>query len=284
MSTAYSPSPDPEKTPGDSTGARVAETPDERGSTARETKPPFIQRVPGPVFTTAYGALLVGVVVMGVLLVSNESDAEEPPAAVDRPSRPLLPPPAHQDNVESSLRPGLIADAETARTPTGVTVTGTMTAEAEADTGAFAGHVSRLLEQNCVDNMTVTTQDNMVINLWGFCYTAPPAATLKSYVDTALDDGAQEVSFYFLPGRKDDRTAWITWSSDSQDTADRTADGFEDIPLEDGIGRLELVSYGPDSVHHYIRTPKGFSGIDAPTGEKFKEKYGIPTPALPRPR
>ncbi|WP_291314213.1 hypothetical protein [Corynebacterium sp. UBA2622] len=282
MSTVPPSSPDADPPSQDHHAEPETVAPAEAGSTARK-KPPLIRRVPGAVFTTAYGALLVGVVVMGVLLASHESDAEQPAARVDRPARPVLPAETSESNVESSLRPNLIAGAETARTATGVTVTGTMSQAAEDNTAEFSGHVARLLEQNCIDNMTVRTQDNMRINFWGFCYSSLPPTTVQTYVDKALEEGAQHVSFYFHPGRMYEHSAAITWTEDSEDGAKHVMEGWEDTPLKEGLNRLTMVAYGPETVHVAYRYENDYVVDDAPTGEKFKEEYGVPTPALPRP-
>ncbi|WP_288831362.1 hypothetical protein [uncultured Corynebacterium sp.] len=246
-------------------------------STAR---PSFIQRIPQPLFTTGYGALLVGVVVSGVLLASHESDASAPPAAVERPLRPWLPPQTSQDNVDASVRPYLISDVETARSPTGVTLTGSMTPTAESDTTEFSGHVSRLLQQNCVDNMTVRTQDNLRVNFWGFCYSTLPPATIDSYLAHAMEDGAQEVSFSFTPGRPFERSVGLTWAEDTEDDASRVVDTWEDLPRGQDVDLLYLAAYGPETAYTAERTSKGYRERTAPAGQKFKEKYGVPTPAL----
>ncbi|SDR84678.1 hypothetical protein [Corynebacterium timonense] len=265
MSTAHTPSPDANAGPD------------------AATQRPLLARVPGPLFTAGYGALLVGVVVMGVLLVSYESEAEQPPAVVERPQRPILPAPASQDDVDASVRTYLIADPATARTPTGVTLTGTMTEHAQDDTADFAGHVSRLLQQNCVDNMTVRTQDNMRINFWGFCYSSLPEQTIRSYVDDGLRNGAQDLSFYFHPGRKYEHSVWFTWSETSQEEADAIASRWRQSRRLEGVDRLTLIGYGPETVQVFERTRNGVWEHSAPTGEPFKELYDLPTPALGAP-
>lgn len=269
MTTAITPTEPAEHDPGEDTG-----TPRKR---------PLVQRLPQAAFTTLYGTLLVGVVVGAVLVISHETDAQEPPATVERPLRPFLPPRTSQDNVGESIRPYLITDAETARTSTGVTLTGTMTDQAEADTTEFSGHVSRLLQQNCIDNMTLRTQDNMRINFWGFCYNAPPPETLQSFVDTSIDEGAQNVSFYFHPGRIFERSVWITWTEDSEEEAADVVKQWDELKLEPGLDRVYTIVYGPETVHTGSRTKVGYEVKEAPTGQAFKDKYGVPTPALGEP-
>ncbi|WJY68468.1 hypothetical protein [Corynebacterium auris] len=256
MSTAHTPSPDAQQ------------------------KRPLVRRVPGPLFTAGYGALLVGVVVMGVLLVSYESGAEEPPAVVERPQRPRIPAQTSQDNVDASVRAAYIAEPSTARTPTGVTLTGTVTEQAEADTVEFAGHLSRLLQQNCVDNMTLRTQDNMRINFWGFCYSSLPEQTIQGYIDDALRNGAEHVSFYFHPGRLHEHSVWFTWMEDTQEDLDSLTSTWRQSRRLEGVDRLTFIAYGPETMQVFERTRKGVWEHTAPTGERFKQEHEVPTPAL----
>ncbi|MEX3504493.1 hypothetical protein [Corynebacterium sp. LK2510] len=244
---------------------------------------PLLRRIPDAVFTTAYGALLVGIVVAGVIGVSYESDAATPPPAVERPLRPLFIPETNQANVDASVRAYLIADAESAHTPSGVTLTGTLTPLAEADTTEVSGHIARLLEQNCVDNMTVRTQDNMPISFWGFCYRSMPPEAIKSYVDIALSSGAQNASFQFHPGREFDTQVWMTWVSDSEAQAQKITDSFDEMEFDGGVGRLMLVSYGPESATAVEKTLDKTTVKSGPTGEAFKRENQVPSPALEPP-
>ncbi|WKD57307.1 hypothetical protein CAPI_03745 [Corynebacterium capitovis DSM 44611] len=273
MSTTLPPSSDPELPAEPAVSADAPEP----VAVEPEAKVPLIRRLPTGVFTAGYGALLAGVAVFGVVLASYEVGADSPAYHVDRPARPAPAPPppgsevAAASNVVSSVRDYLISDVETNATLTGVTLTGNTTDQAEADTAELAGHVSRLLQQNCVDNLTLRTQDNLRINVWGYCLHSPSAETLQSYIDVAVDEGADAVSFMFYPGRSTERQVAMTWQSDTEAEAEDIAAGWKDIPQPDDVDSTDFVVYGPENVRQETSEE---SLTVSPTGEKFREEIG----------
>ncbi|WP_165164180.1 hypothetical protein [Corynebacterium qintianiae] len=208
----------------------------------------LLRALPAPVFTVAYGAIVIALIAGAVVLADNASSQESAAPVVGKPARPFFPVQTDVDNVEASVRPYLITDTASARTASGVTLTGTMTDQAETDVSEFAGHVSRLLEQNCVDNMTVRSQDNVRINLWGYCYHSPGAAEIETYVEAALENSADSVSFSFYPGLPVEHQVALTWFEDTADDADAAMDSWEDIEPVGRIQQVSLSSYDPAAV------------------------------------
>lgn len=239
----------------------------------------LLRALPAPVFTLAYGALIIAVVTGGIFLVDKVSSAEGSPPSIGKPMRPFNPAGTSVDNVDASVRSYLIADAKSARTATGVTLTGTMTDTAEASLSEFSGHVSRLLEQNCVDNMTVRTQDNLRINLWGYCYSSPGADAIEAYVGEALEGSTDSVTFSFYPGREIERVVEMTWFTDGASAADSVVRGWSDAETIGSTDKLTLTAYDPERVRvHETFAPRldrdDISTEDV-TGDAFREKWGL---------
>ncbi|WNI12621.1 hypothetical protein RIU96_10465 [Corynebacterium sp. Z-1] len=237
----------------------------------------LLRALPAPVFTVAYGAVLIGLIAGGIVLADTASSHEDAPPSVGKPLRPFNPVETSADNVEASVRTYLIADAATARTSTGVTLTGTMTDTAEASLAEFSGHVSRLLQQNCVDNMTVRTQDNLRINLWGYCYNSPGPAAIESYVTDALAGTTDSVSFYFYPGRPVEHMVAMTWFSNSPAAANSIVDSWDDLEPVEPTDQLVLTAYDPEKVRvqekYGRRVDRPDEYFEDPTGKAFREKW-----------
>ena len=219
----------------------------------------LVRALPAPVFTLVYGAVVIGLIAGGVVLADAAETDQAAPADVGKPVRPFFPPRVDAANVEASVRPYLIADAALLPTSTGVTLTGTMTDTAEANVADFAGHVSRLLEQNCVDNMTVRSQDNLRLNLWGFCFTSPGPEAIQAYVTAGLERGADEVTFSFFPGRPAERYASLTWFADSATESEGKNENWDGIGLAGATQHLELRVIDPQTIRlqSYVRTDEG---------------------------
>ena len=240
----------------------------------------LVRALPAPVFTVVYGAIVISLVTGGIFLVDKVSSAEESAPSVGKPVRPANPVVTSEANVGASVRPYLIADAKAARTSSGVTLTGTMTPTAEESLSEFSGHVSRLLEQNCIDNMTVTSQDNLRVNLWGYCYSSPGPESLETYLSQALDSDADSVTFAFYGGREIEHVADIKWFAESTSDADRAVSEWEDAEVVGNTDKLTLTAYDPQRVRvHDIFADRldrdDFSDEDV-TGEAFREKWEIP--------
>ena len=113
-----------------------------------------LKRLPKAVFITVYGAVLIALVVMIAALTSYQTNARTTQTTPAPPVTAWNPAPADAPNVAASVRPNVIADAQVGATKTGVMLRGdlTPTAMVSAET---AGHISRLLEQNCLDTLTL---------------------------------------------------------------------------------------------------------------------------------
>lgn len=240
----------------------------------------LVRALPAPVFTVIYGAIVIGLVTGGIFLVDKVSSAEEGNPDVGKPVRPANPVITSEENVGASVRPYLIADAKAARTSSGVTLSGTMTPTAEESLSEFSGHVSRLLEQNCIDNMTVTTQDNLRVNIWGYCYFSPGQESLETYLGEALDSTADSITFAFYGGRDIEHVVDITWFAESTSEADRAVSEWEDAEAVGTTDKLTLTAYDPQRVrlHETFADRLGRDDVSAEdvTGEAFREKWDIP--------
>ncbi|AWB84400.1 hypothetical protein [Corynebacterium liangguodongii] len=236
-----------------------------------------LRRVPASVFTLAYGATIIAILAGGAVMIANSHAAEPAPPSVGRPLRAFNPVETSLDNVTESLRPYLLGDASTARTSTGVTLTATMTQQAQDDLADFSGHVSRLLEQNCIDSMTVKTQDNLRINIWGYCYFTPGPVALQTYITDALDGGADSVAFSAYPGRPIDQEASLIWFTDSVEEGDKAVESWDDLDLVPATDQLSLVVYDPERVRVRGKFSEETSRVETnhedDTGEAFAEKW-----------
>lgn len=243
MSTKYTP-PAPADQPPAAPAEPVAKAlPVDRTSAVNAA---LVRKVPAAAFTVALGTAVIGVVAGAVVAANHVVSAEPAPADVGKPLRPAGPPPADAQNVDASVRGYLIADAASTPTSTGVTLTGTMTEVAESDPTEFSGHVSRLLEQNCVDNMSVVTQDNLRISAWGYCFNSPGAEEIYTYVTEALGSGADELNFRFYPGNPLANEVQVIWSKDSPAAADAVVDTWDEFEPVGRTDKVIVTAYDPE--------------------------------------
>ena len=245
-------------------------------TTATDTRRRLIARIPTPVFVIGYGALVLAVVVALAMLASYHADASEgagnkasspattaddkspaapttPPGQQD-PKQPWNPPPRDEDNVRASVRDYLITDVETGVRDTGVMLRGTTTAQAEADTADFSGHLSRLLLQNCLDTVVLTTPDNMRISFLGFCFSTLEPETIEPYIATALEEDVDSVAFVNYNSRAGVEVAlnWLDVASTSQ--LDDLETTWRHVPLRPGLERVRFTAYTEDTVMAGHRT------------------------------
>ena len=239
---------------------------------------PFVQRVPRPLFVAVYGTLLVLTVVGAVFAARYTADAESTPEELPQPARPFNPAPADPANVAASVRPHLIENLQVGTTKTGVMARGDITEQAVADPTEFAGHVSRLLEQNCLDTLTLTTPDGMRLNFWGFCFTTIPEQTIYDFVRFATTEEADAVSFAKFPAQKGVQYAKLTWMDADSTGKDPRAlkRTWNRLQRPEEIDRLTFYGYYPDEV--VVMTNDANNGKNtesSPAGEAFEEKWGL---------
>lgn len=238
----------------------------------------FLQRVPTPVFVTVYGALVVAAVVGAVFGLRYTADAESTEASLPQPVRPFNPAPADPANVAASVRPHLIQNLQVGETNTGVMARGDISELVMSDSTEFAGHVSRLLEQNCLDTLTLTTPEGMRLNFWGFCFATIPATTIQNTFDFAVDQGADVASFSLFSAQNNFHQVTLTWTD-----AEATGKDAEDLKREwnelerpDEIDRITFNGYYDDEVVIMENDEKdGKSTESSPAGEAFNEKWGL---------
>lgn len=301
MSTAYSPAEPPAGAtePAESADpAAAAET--AAGADAASAKRPFIQRVPTPFFVVGYGAVLVALVVLLAMLASNAngagsshktstaltSESAAPTGAGDAgetsqsngPEKrfPFNPAPADPDEVRDSVRSYFITDLETVGTHTGTAASGKMTEVAEQNPVDFSGHLSRLLEQNCLDEFELTTQENMRVLFQGFCFSTLPASTIATAIKTADTLGADAVYLNsYHPGLGNEMAMkWLKVPDD--DELQKLREKWDDVDFPDGIRHLQFNASSPDtaySLHH--EQGRDAVLLQGETGDALAEKYGI---------
>lgn len=164
------------------------------------------KRIPTPIFVIGYGAIVLTLIVAMAMLVSYRADAEADASAAtgtasttttteQDPRQAWNPPLRDEANVLASIRPYLITDVESAVGETGVIMRGKATETAMASTAEFTGHLSRLLEQNCLDTLVLTTPNNMRMSFLGFCFSTLPPASIEKYTTFAADEDADSLAF-----------------------------------------------------------------------------------------
>lgn len=239
------------------------------------------RRVPAGAFIVGFGALVLVCVVLTVGLFNYESSAQERASStatstasstsstqdtptvttvtgpdgqtsVSRPPKPT-PPETSEEQVRSSIRAHYIENAETARTYTGVAVTGDITETALNDMPEFTGHVSRLLEQNCVDSMALTTPDNVRVTFNGFCYSTMPGETFERMLEVALDGGADSIDFAHNPSYGGNNYVSMTWYVDDEEQAARVHETWHEVRRPRAVEEVRFSTYSPEAVHRLVK-------------------------------
>lgn len=207
-----------------------------------------LQRVPTPLFVIGYGALLVAVVLLIAMLVSYRADATPTEAEPQDPRQAWNPAPMDVDNVRASVRDYLITDVETGVSTTGVTLRGQATEYAVTDVADFTGHLSRLMEQNCLDTLVLTTPDNMRLEFLGFCFSTLPQPTIAAFTELALEEDADSVAFvnYNSEAGTEIALSWLNVPSTAK--LDRLEAKWEKISRPAAVNRLKFSAYTPDRV------------------------------------
>ena len=215
-------------------------------STAVSDKQPWVRRVPAPLFVAAYGALVI-LVIFGVAMAASRTTASSPAAAeLPQPERPFNPAPADPGNVAASIRPNLIDNVRVGETNSGAMMRGDVVDGALDDSTEIAGHLSRLLEQNCLDTVTLTSKSGMRFNFWGFCFSTLPPETLAQYIDFGVAEGADSVSFVDYASHNHFRVITLNWMD--VDDADALSKRWLDVQRPDEIDRVTFNGYTDDEV------------------------------------
>lgn len=236
--------------------------------------------VPAAAFIVGFGALLIVCLVLAIGVVNYESSAEERASSrsatatsttssealptvttvinangetsVSRPPKPA-PPETSEEQVRASIRTRFIADAKTARTNTGVAVTGDVTEQALDDLPEFTAHVSRLLEQNCVDSMALTTPDNERVTFNGFCYTTMPGETFQRMLTIALEGEADSIDFANNPAYGNANYVSMTWYVANEKEAERIHETWHSVRRPRAVEQILFYTYSPEKVHRLVK-------------------------------
>lgn len=211
-----------------------------------EEKQPLLRRIPAPLFIAVYGTLVILVVVGAAMAAGYTADTTREDAELPQPERPFNPAPADPSNVAASIRPNLIDNVRVGETNTGAMLRGDIVDGALDDTTAIAGHLSRLLEQNCVDTVTLTSKSGMRVNFWGFCFATLPPATIAQFIDTAVDEGADSVAFSDYASHDHFHVVTLNWM-DVED-ADELSQRWLEVERPDEINRITFNGYTDDEV------------------------------------
>lgn len=235
------------------------------------------ERVPTPLFITVYGALIIAGVVLAVMLVNQTSDVAAKSIEMAQPSRPFNKAPIDEANVAASVRPYLIENAEVAETETGVTLRGDIAENAVLMPSELSGHVSRLLEQNCLNSATLEDPEGMRLNFWGFCFSTIPPATIEELVSFAKKSDADSVDFYNYPQRSNRHEVSVNWmDAGSSEDLDQMARDRRKAAVPDEVDRIIFNAYGDDEMIQIAKDRStGITAFRGPTGEAFREEWGL---------
>lgn len=242
----------------------------------RSVRRTWLQRIPTPAFVAGYGALVVAAAVLGGALVSYSGSTEAQTLKLEQPRRPFNSAPADASNVAASVRPHLIENAEVGATETGVKLRGGIAEGAEQMPAEFAGHVSRLLDQNCLDTVSLSQTDGMRLNFWGFCFSTIPPTTIEEVMELGEDTGADSVALLNFAQRSNRHEAQVNWM-DAGDTKklDALVKTWRGVDLPDSVDHLTLTAYGDEEVVVMDKDRRGGNTIKrGPAGEAFQQQWG----------
>ena len=244
-------------------------------STAVSDTQPLVRRVPAPLFVAVYGALVI-LVIFGVAMAASRTTASTPAAAeLPQPERPFNPAPADTTNIAESIRPHLITDVEVGETNTGAMLRGNLTEEAVAEPEELAGHLSRLLEQNCLDTVTLTSPRGMRVNFWGFCFATIPPETIQPLLAFADKEGADSLAFYDYAGRGHLHYVALNWM-DAGDNTEKLERAWDRVERPDDLDRITFNAYAGDDVVVMDNDKKtGKQTKHWETGEAFARRWGL---------
>ena len=203
---------------------------------------------------TAAVAVAAGAVGLGAWEITRDhpsADIRNPGADNAEPP----PPPADPAPVISRLNPQLIADAEVTQSHTGLTVPGAVPEAAvatEGSTRALAAHLNTLTRDACADNVSLTTAENLRIDLWGFCFSALPDEDLADLLVYAVEGEAMHLAVAESPSPQFVRHAAFTWLPASSVSYDRALDSWEELAKPESLGYIALAADGTGRMSEYM--------------------------------
>lgn len=207
---------------------------------------PLLQRLPTAVFIVCYGVLAIALIITLILLVAHANQR-----TTSSPQLRTVTFPAEQNTVDTaqlqgSVRPYLIAEAEVGQNYDGAMLRGSITEYATQAPADFSGHVMRLLEQNCVPAVVLESSENLHLNFWGFCHNAPADTTIAEVMDFAAKHQASFVSFYNYPSLGNEQRAIVSWPQE-QDEADveKLIEQWEEFSRPSGVDRITFEAFSP---------------------------------------
>lgn len=205
------------------------------------------RRLPTAAFIVGFGALFIICVILAAGLFNYESGATttSTSSSTSRAPRPA-PPSTSLEQVNSSVRTHLIANAESTRTYTGIALTGELTKAAVLDTTEVSGHISRLLEQNCLDSVGLSTPENTRVTFTGFCFSTLPPSTLQPLLDLALANNADAIDFSQHPMLGQQNTVAMTWFVTRDSQVAELQKTWEQLRRPDPIEKIDLYAYTSD--------------------------------------
>lgn len=204
------------------------------------------RRLPTAAFIVGFGALFIICVILAAGLFNYESGATTTSTSnTSRALRPA-PPSTSLEQVNSSVRTHLIANAESTRTYTGIALTGELTEAAVLDTTEVSGHISRLLEQNCLDSVGLSTSENTRVTFTGFCFSTLPPSTLQPLLDLALANNADAIDFSQHPMLGQQNTVAMTWFVASDSQVAELQKTWKQLRRPDPIEKIDLYAYTSD--------------------------------------
>lgn len=136
----------------------------------------------------------------------------------------------------------------------GATIEATTTPLADSSPSALAGEISRVLADNCVDNLSITNPAGFRFQAWGFCHTTTDAAIIEQLLNHAYSSQALRVSIqdYRAWGHQEAKIFWETSNQTRYDELIRYIDSLKDEPIWQAFGNINLrVAGAGDLVENY---------------------------------
>ncbi|MCO6395385.1 MULTISPECIES: hypothetical protein [Corynebacterium] len=215
----------------------------------------LLRRVPTALFVAVYGALVVVLASLAVALYAYQHNAPQE----TRLQRELVfqpeAPQADIASIEASIRPYLIADAEVREAHRGAALRGDITDTAVQDVDSFAGHLSRLLQQNCIPGVELRTGSNLNVSLWDYCHEAPAPESIAQQMRLALSYDADFVGFLRYPSKQTTKVTWMNVDDDA--SRDSLVAMWKERGLPDGVDEVVYQAYGAGEVTTLVIDNKG---------------------------
>lgn len=200
----------------------------------------------------AYPAVVLALVVSGVLLTSygvddlaNQQTSTDTPRTVAAPP----PPPASAQEVDAArFDPTMVEITGTGIGDNGVRLEGGLTDVAIANPNTFSEHVSGVLTQACVNNLHLTTQDNLLVDFWGFCFNSLPPQVISRALTYSVNNDVTSLSFQAFPTQENHRRISYVWEVSDPDEYDRIVESWQDVDLPPGVTDTLFAIYGSGEI------------------------------------